>query len=130
MATVTRYNLAQIVYEDQKITTDSFKTTRKMDAEEYTSSDSYSPYAVSFSNETYEWEMSDIDPTFRSFFEEMMDNQKKDPNNLAMIATFDYNPDTGDIVEDDTFDGAYITELSKEKANQPFSVKGGAIRKL
>ncbi len=130
MATVQRYNLAQIVYEDQRITTDTFKTTRKIDAEEHTSSDSYSPYSVSFKNETYEWEMSDIDPTFRSFFEEMMDRQKADPNDLAMVATYDYNPETGDIVEDDVYDGAYITEISKETANKPFSVKGGALRKL
>ena len=31
MATVQRYNLAQIVYEDQQITTDTFKTTRRQD---------------------------------------------------------------------------------------------------
>ena len=74
--------------------------------------------------------MSDIDPTFRSFFEEMMDRQKADPNDLAMVATYDYNPETGDIVEDDVYDGAYITEISKETANKPFSVKGGALRKL
>ncbi len=130
MATVQRYNLAQIVYEDTQITTDSFKTTRKIDAEEYNSTNSYSPYAVNFSNETYEWEMSEIDPTYRSFFEDMMDRQKADPSNLAMVATYDYNPETGDLVEDDIYDGAYITEISKENANQPFDVKGGAIRKL
>ena len=41
-----------------------------------------------------------------------------------------YNPETGDIAEDDVYDGAYITEISKENANKPFSVKGGALRKL
>ena len=130
MPTVQRYNLAQIVYEDQQITTDTFKTTRKLDSEEYTASNSYNPYAVNLSGETFEWEMSDIDPTQRGFFEEMMDRQKADPNDLAMVATYDYNPETGDIVEDDVYDGAYITEISKENANKPFSVKGGALRKL
>ena len=130
METVQRYNLAQIVYEDQQITTDTFKTTRKIDTEEYTASNDYNPYAINFSNETYEWEMSDIDPTFRSFFEEMMDRQKADPSDLATVATYDYNKSTGDLVEDDVYDGAYITEISKENANKPFSVKGGAIKKI
>ena len=106
MATVQRYNLAQIVYEDQQITTDTFKTTRKIDTEEYTASNDYNPYAINFSNETYEWEMSDIDPTFRSFFEEMMDRQKADPSDLATVETYDYNKSTGDLVEDDVYDGA------------------------
>ena len=130
MATVKRYNLAQIVYEDQQITTDTFKTTRKIDTEEYTASNDYNPYAINFSNETYEWEMSDIDPTYRSFFEDMMDRQKEDPSTLATVATYDYNKSTGDLVEDDVYDGAYITEISKENANKPFSVKGGAIKKI
>lgn len=130
MATVQRYNLAQIFYEDTQITTNSFKTTRKIDAEEYTGTNSYSPYAVHFSKETYEWEMSEIDPINRSFFEDMMDKQKADPSSLAMVTTYDYNAETGDLVADDIYDGAYITEISKENANQPFDVKGGAIKKL
>ena len=130
MASVQRYNLAQIVYEDNQITTQTFKTTRKLDSEEYTASNSYNSYAVNLSKETFEWEMSDIDPKYRSFFEDMMDKQKANPDELAMVATYDYNPETGDIVEDDVYDGAYITEISKENANKPFSVKGGALRKL
>lgn len=130
MPSVQRYNLAQIVYEDTQITTDTFKTTRKLDSEEYTASNSYNAYAVNLSKETFEWEMSDIDPIFRPFFEDMMDRQKADPTDLAMVATYDYNSETGDIVEDDVYDGAYITEISKENANKPFSVKGGAIKKV
>lgn len=130
MAAVQRYNLAQIVYEDQQITTDTFKTTRKLDSEEYTASNSYNAYAVNLTKETFEWEMSDIDPTFRPFFEDMMNRQKADPTDLATVATYDYNSENGDIVEDDVYDGAYITEISKENANKPFSVKGGAIKKI
>ncbi|WP_405286355.1 hypothetical protein [Methanobrevibacter sp.] len=127
---VQRYNLAQIIYEDKQITTDTFKTTRKLDNEEYTASNSYNPYAVNLSKETFEWEMSDIDPQFRAYFDEMMDKQKANPSDLATIATYDYNPDTGDIVQDDVYDDAYITEISKENANKPFTVKGGALRKI
>lgn len=130
MANVTRYNLAQIVYEDTEITADNFKTTHKFDSEELTATNSYNPYGVNITGESFEWEISDIDPTQRPYFEEMMENQKEDPTNLALIATYDYNPKTGDIAEDDVYDGAYITEISKESANKPFSVKGGALRKL
>ena len=52
MATVKRYNLAQIVYEGKQITTDTFKTTRKIDTEEYTASNDHNPYAINFGTET------------------------------------------------------------------------------
>lgn len=130
MANVTRYNLAQFIYEDNEITCDSFKTTQKIDSTELTASNSYNPYGVDLEKESFEWELSDVASHHRAFFQEMWEKQQIDPNDLAMVATFDYNPKTGDIAEDDTYDGVYITEISKESANKPFSVKGGALRKL
>lgn len=130
MANATRYNLAQIRYEDETITTETFKTTRKLDTEEYKSSNSFQPYAINFKEETFEWEMSKIDPLHRPFFEEMLNKHKENPGELCTLATYDYNPVTGDLVEDDVYDGAYIKEISKENANQPFSVKGGALKKI
>ena len=130
MANVTRYNLAQFVYEDEEITVDSFSTTQSIDAEELTSCNSYNAYGVDLNNETLEWELSDIDSRFRPFFQEMWDKQQVDPTDLAMISTYHYNPRTGDIAEDDVFDGVYITEISKDNANKPFSVKGGALKRL
>ena len=47
-----------------------------------------------------------------------------------MISTYDYSEVTGDLVEDDVYDEVWVEELSKENANKPFSVKGGAMRKL
>lgn len=74
MATLQKYSLPQIIYEDTQIITDSFKTTCKMDVEEeYTRSNSYSPYTIYFSNQTKKWEIINIDPTNRSFLEDMMD---------------------------------------------------------
>ncbi|MBQ6220025.1 MAG: hypothetical protein IJH63_00355 [Methanobrevibacter sp.] len=130
MANVTRYNLAQIVFEDTEITTDSFKTTWKIETDDLTACNSYNPYGVDITSESFDWEMSDVAAHHRPFFQEMIEKQKADPTNLAMIATYDYNKYTGDIAEDDVYDGVYITELSKETANKPFSVKGGALRKL
>jgi len=125
----TRYNLAQALFRNTEITTDSFKTTRKQDTETYTACNSHSPYAVAFGAESYEWEMSDIDPLMRKFFDEVMDYQKENPNDLGLFATYDFNEITGDLVEDDVYYDAYITEISKENANKPFSVKGEALRK-
>lgn len=125
----TRYNLAQALFRNTEIITDSFKTTRKQDTETYTACNSHSPYAVAFGAESYEWEMSDIDPLMRKFFDEVMDYQKENPNDLGLFATYDFNEITGDLVEDDVYYDAYITEISKENANKPFSVKGEALRK-
>lgn len=127
MAEVTRYNLAQFVFDDTEITTDKFKTTLKIDDEKYTASNSHSPYAVSFREQSIEWECSDIDPIYRQLFKSIFLKQKTDPNNLPIVATYDFNEETGDLVEDDVFYDVYVTEISKENANYPFSVKGAAL---
>lgn len=127
---IKRYNLAQFVFDDNQIRVDGFKTTRKLEAETLTACNSHSPYATMFAKEEFEWEASDIDPIYRSFFSDVMDRQKEDPSNLAMISTYDYSEVTGDVVEDDVFDDVWVEELSKENANKPFSVKGGARKKI
>lgn len=129
-STVTRYNLAQFVFNDTQIRTETFKTTRKIEAEKLSACNSHYPYAVMFKNEEFDWECSDIDPVYRSFFEDIIEAQKADPTNLAMVSTYDYSEITGDLVEDDVFDEVWVEELSKENANKPFSVKGGATRKI
>ena len=130
MANVKRYNLAQFVFDDTQIRVDKFKTTRKQDVESLTACNSHSPYAVMFGAEEFEWEASDIDPVFRSFFSDVMDRQKEDPTDLAMISTYDYSEISGDLVEDDVFDEVWVEELEKENANKPFTVKGGARMKI
>lgn len=130
MATTRRYNLAQFVFEDTEIPTDKFKTKRKIEAETLTACNSHSPYATMFSKEEFEWEASDIDPLYRQFFENAVEKQKEDPTTLAMISTYDYSEVDGDLVEDDVYDGVWIEEIEKENANKPFSVKGGAKKKI
>ena len=44
------------------------------------------------------------------------------------LASYDFEEETGNIVEDDVLYEAYIKEISKEDANKPFSVKFGATR--
>lgn len=130
MADVTRYNLAQFVFDGKDIPVGSFKTTRKQSTEKYTACNSHTPYAVMFGEEELEWEASDVDPIYRSFFEKVMDRQKENPNNLGSISTFDYSELSGSVVPDDTFAGVWVEELGKETANKPFSVKGNAKRKI
>lgn len=130
MASVTRYNLAQFVFDDTQIRVGGFKTTRKMDTETLTACNSHRPYAVMFGKEELSWEASDIDPIYRGFFEDIMDRQKADPTDLGMVSTYDYSEITGDLLEDDVYDEVWVEELSKENANKPFSAKGSAMRKI
>lgn len=129
MAETVRYNLAQMMFNDLEIVADSFKTTIKMDAEELTATNSSNPYDVQYGKESLEWEASDIDPALRKDVQAIYDQQKIDPSSKGTIATYDFNELTGDLVPDDIFYGAYITEISKENGNQPFSVKGGALKR-
>lgn len=129
MPTETRYSLAQITFNGEEVLCDSFKTTRKQEVEKMTSTGSHNAYAVTFGKEEYDWDMDDIDPEFRPFFEEILDQQKALPEELPYIATYDFVEATGDVIEDDVYYGVWVEEISKEKANQPFSVKGGALRK-
>ena len=129
MATETRYSLAQFTFNGEEIICDSFKTTRKQDVTKHTCTSSHNAYAVSFGQEEYEWDMDDIDPDYREFFEDILDMQKELPEELPYIATYDFVEATGDVEEDDVYYGVWVEEISKEKANQPFSVKGGALRK-
>lgn len=129
MPTETRYSLAQFTFNGEEILCDSFKTTRKQDITKHTATNSHNAYAVSFGQEEYDWDMDDIDPQHRQFFEDILDQQKAMPDELPYIATYDYVEGTGDLIEDDVYYGVWVEEISKEKANQPFSVKGGALRK-
>ena len=122
-----RYNLAQFVFDNTEVVGDSFTLTRKQDTETYTSFSSHTPYCVAINGETYEWELTDVDPLQKKVFTDAMNAQKKDTNNLPLIATYNFDDNTGDLVEDDVLYDVFITELSKE-ANKPFSVKGEALR--
>lgn len=128
MADEKRYNLCQVVFKDKEIIHDTLKITRKQEAEELTSNSSHNAYAVQFGKETFEFELSDVDPLQRGFFNEIMTAQQSNPSDLPMIAGYDWNNNNGDLVEADVYYDAYITELSIENVNNPFSVKGSCLR--
>lgn len=124
MADETRYSLAQLMFNDVEIIADSFKTSFKRDAEELTATNSSNPYAVQDGKETIEWEASDIDPNLRRTVQQLYDNKVR-----GTVASYDFDEENGNLIEDDVLYGAYITEVSKENANKPFSIKGGATGK-
>ena len=85
MADEKRYNLCQVVFKDKEIIHDTLKITRKQESEELTSNSSHYPYAVQFKGETLEFELSDIDPLERKFFNEMMTAQQSRYMNLQQV---------------------------------------------
>lgn len=128
MADEKRYNLCQVVFKDKEIIHDTLKITRKQEAKELGCNSSHHAYAVQFDKETFEFELSDVDPLERGFFNEIMTAQQSDPSDLPMLAGYDWNENNGDLVEADVYYGAYITEISTENVNNPFSVKGSCLR--
>lgn len=121
MADTVRYNESQLMFGDLEIVCGSFKTSFKTDAEDLTATNSSTPYDTQFGKTTVEAEASDIDPSLRDKLKQMWANKTR-----ATLSSYDFDEDTGDIVEDDVLYGAYVKEISKENANNPFSVKFGA----
>ena len=123
MADSVRYNQSQLMFGDLEIVCGSFKTSFKVDTEELSATNSKNAYDTTFGKETIEAEASDINPALRKALKKLYDAQTRDT-----LSTYDFNEDTGDLVEDDVLYGAYIKEISKEDANKPFSVKFGATK--
>ena len=121
MADTVRYNEAQLMFGDLEIICGSFKTSFKTDTEDMTATNSRNAYDTSFGKETVEAEASDIDPALRKTIKRLYDANVKDT-----LASYDFDEATGNLVEDDVLYGAHITEISKEDANKPFSIKFGA----
>ncbi len=116
-----RYSQSQLIFHDLEIICDSFNVSYKRDTEELTATNSATPYGTLHGKETIEAEASDIDPLLRPELKKLWEQKVEDT-----LSSYDFEEDTGNLVEDDVLYGAYIKELSKENANKPFSVKFGA----
>lgn len=121
MADTERYNQSILMFGDLEIICGGFKTTFKTDTEELTATNSSTAYDTQFKKDTVEAEASDIDPALRPEIKRLWNNKVRDT-----LSTYDFDESTGNLKEDDVLYGAYITEISKEDANTPFSVKFGA----
>ena len=121
MAETIRYGQSQLMFGDLEIVCDSFKVSFKRDDEDLTSTNSSTPYDTQFGKESIEAEASDIDPALRKDLKRLWERKTRDT-----LASYDFEEDTGDLIEDDVLYNAYVKEISKENANKPFSVKFGA----
>ncbi len=120
MADTVRYSEGQVMFGDLEIICDGFKVTYKRDTEDLTSLNSSTPYDTQFGKESVEAECSDVDPALRKDLKRLYEQKVKDT-----LASYDFDEDTGNLIEDDVLYGAHITELGKEDINKPFSVKFG-----
>lgn len=121
MAETIYYGESQLMFGDLEIVCDSFKISFKRDNEELTATNSSTPYGTQFGKETIEAEASDIDPALRKEIKRLWEQKVRDT-----LASYDFEEDTGNLIEDDVLYNAYIKEISKEDANKPFSIKFGA----
>ena len=121
MADSVRYNQSQLMFGDLEIVCGSFKTSFKTDTEDLTATNSKNAYETTFGKETVEAEASDIDPALRKPLKKLYDAQVR-----QTLSSYDFDEETGNLIEDDVLYGAYIKELSKENSINPFSVKFGA----
>lgn len=121
MADETRYSQSQIMFGDLEIVCGSFKTSFKRDSDELTATNSSTPYDTQHGKETIEAEASDVDPVLRKEIKRLWEQKIR-----TTLSTYDFEEDTGNLIEDDVLYGAYIKEISKENGTNPFSVKFGA----
>lgn len=122
-----RYDLSQFVFNNNEVQAGSFKMTKTMDTETYSSFNAYEPFCVSVNGVSYSWELSDIDPAQKHIFDEAFESQRNSQGELPIIATYNYDPATGDLIEDDVLYEVFISEISKENS-KPFSAKGEALK--
>ena len=120
MADIKRYNQSILLFGDLEIVCGSFSTSFKRDSEDLTATNSATPYDTLDGKESLEAEAKDVDPALRKTVKKLWQQKVRDT-----LATYDYDEDTGDLIEDDVFYDAKITELSKEDGYKPFSIKFG-----
>lgn len=123
MAETIYYGESQLMFGDLEIVCGSFKISFKRDNDDLTATNSSTPYGTQFGKETIEAEASDIDPELRKPLKKLWENKTRET-----LASYDFEEDTGNLIEDDVLYNAYVKEISKENANKPFSVKFGATK--
>lgn len=118
MADTKRYNQSILLFGDLEIVCGSFSTGFKRDSEDLTATNSATPYGTLDGNDKLEAEAKDVDPALRKTVKKLWQQKVRDT-----LASYDFDEDTGDLIEDDVFYDAKITEISKENGYKPFSIK-------
>lgn len=108
------------------IRAESIKPTLKQEDEEYTATNSIKPYAKAFEGQSYEFQISGIDPLHYELFKEIFKDQvTSEISDLFALSTHDYD-DNHNLKLRDWFGGCSISELSNETA-EPFDAKFTAL---
>lgn len=128
MTDYKRYNYAKFTINGTDIIVESFKLGIKQETTEHNCSSSAYPYEVSMGKISLDWDLTKVAARHYKLFKSLLKKQNADPDDLAQVAIYDYNEQTGDLVEADVLYGVYVTEISPENSNDPFSVKGKAKR--
>lgn len=118
MADTVRYSQSILLFGDLEIVCGSFSTGFKRDSENLTATNSATPYDSLDGDETLEAEAKDVDPALRKTIKKLWQDKVRDT-----LASYDFDEDTGDLIEDDVFYNAKITEISKDNGYKPFSIK-------
>lgn len=132
-STTTERRFAQTIIKvnGKNIRTEKYKVTIKQETETYTACDRVNAYAVAFGEETYEMDLTGVDPAQKQFFLDLKNQQnriKGDLEGLPKIHTYTYDS-LGEIIPEYIFTGVYIEEISNEN-NQPFDVKVVALSRV
>jgi hypothetical protein len=124
----TRYNLFHVYIDSTQVICDGLKITDKTKATRKYGKNSSTAYAVTFETDEGEYELSEIDPAQKDFFRELRKSQKGHPKNLPNLYVYNYNEETGDLVEDNVYYNIWIEEISDEDVTSKFTVKGGYLK--
>lgn len=112
--------------QQYNIRAESIKPTVKQEEEEYTATNNIKPYAKAFEGQSYEFDLSGVDPLQYPIFKEIMKEQAV-AENVEMFSLSRYGYDENHkLSRMDWYGGCTITELSNETA-EPFDVKCTAI---
>lgn len=107
----------------------SVKPTLKQDSEQYTATNSLQPYAVAVEGQSYEVDLSGIDPEHYPLFKEIYSEQNSSAplsESLFNVTTYDYD-NKKQLRPKDWFGYCIMTELGNETA-EPFDIKCTALR--
>ena len=108
---------------------ESIKVTIKQESEEYTATNNTQPYAIALGAESFEIELSGVDPEHRDYFNLIYANQKQSSEVITLPNLFTYGYSSqGEIHVLEKFGYCIVEEISKEN-NEPFDVKLKALRR-
>lgn len=126
---VTRYTLAKFFIGDEEITAESLDISNSVDVTQNYGSNSKDPYSISFGQREGTFEFSNVDIKHKAFVREYMNAQYKSTVKLDDLSVYDFDEETGDVVEDNIYYEIWIDDESETSSNGEFGFSGGFRKK-